>query len=79
MQRIGAQIMEMLCDLNSFVAFHAGEVQATGAISSVVDLQNLLGTALVLSVVFNLKTKADTTESGESPPQQTAEESKRIL
>ena len=49
--------MEMLCDLNSFVAFHAGEVQATGAISSVVDLQNLLGTALVLSVVFNLKTK----------------------
>ena len=50
-------IMELLCDWNSFVAFHAGEVQATCAISSVVDLQNLLGTTLVLRVVFNLKTK----------------------
>ena len=49
--------MEMLCYWNSFVAFHAGEVQATGAISSVVDLQYLLGTMLVLRVVFNLKTK----------------------
>ena len=33
--------MEMLCDWNSFVAFHAGEVQATCAISSIVDLRNL--------------------------------------
>ena len=51
--------MEILCDWNSFVAFDAGEVQATCAISSVVDLQNLLGTTLhvVLRVVFNLKTK----------------------
>ena len=57
MQRKGTQIMEMLCDRNSFVAFHAGEVQATCAISSVVDLRNLLGTMLVLRVVFNLKTK----------------------
>ena len=49
--------MEMLYDWNSFVAFHAGEVQATCAISSVVDLQNLLCTTLVLRVVFNLKNK----------------------
>ena len=35
----------------------AGEVQATCAIGSVVDLQNLPGTTLVLRVVFNLKTK----------------------
>ena len=75
MQRLGTQIMEMLCKWNSFVAFHAGEVQATCAISSAVDLQNLLGTTLhiVLRVVFNLKVEnqADATES---PPQQTAEE-----
>ena len=32
-------------------------VQATCAISSIVDLQNLLSTTLVLRVVFNLKTK----------------------
>ena len=50
--------MEMLGDWNSSFAFHAGEVQATCAIStSVVDLRNLLGTTLVLRVVFNLKTK----------------------
>ena len=48
--------MEMLCDWNSFVTLHAGGVQATCAISSIVDLQNLLGTMLVLRVVFNLKT-----------------------
>ena len=54
-QRIGTQIMEMLCDWNSLVAFHAGEVQATCAISSVVDFQNLLCTILVLRVVFNWK------------------------
>ena len=59
MQRKGTQIMEMLCNWNSFVALHAGEVQATCAISSIVDLRNLLctGTTLVLKVVFNLKTK----------------------
>ena len=49
--------MEMLCDWNSLVAFHAGEVQATCAISSVVDFQTLLCTILVLQVVFKLKTK----------------------
>ena len=51
--------MEMFCDWNAFVAFHAGEVQATCAISSLVDLQNLLATTIhmVLRVVFNLKTK----------------------
>ena len=57
MQRIRTQIVEMLCYWNSFVAFHASEVQATWAISSVVDLQNLLGTLLVLRFDFNLKTK----------------------
>ena len=51
----GTQIVEMLW--NSFLAFHAGEVQATCAISSVVVLQNLLDTVLVLRVVFNFNTK----------------------
>ena len=49
--------MEMLCDWTSSITFYAGEVQATCTISSVVDLQNLLVTMLVLGVVFNLKTK----------------------
>ena len=40
--------MEMLCSL---VAFHAGGP------SFLVNLRNLLGTTLVLRVVFNLKTK----------------------
>ena len=59
MQRIGPQIMEMLCNWNSFVTFHAGEVQATCAISSIANLQNLLCIMLhlVLRVFFNLKTK----------------------
>ena len=75
LQSVGTQIMEMLCDWNSFVAFHAGEVQATCAISSVVDLQNLLGTTLHVVLTDNEsrlqhETQADTTES---PPQQTAE------
>ena len=48
--------MEMLCDWNSYVAFHVGKVQATCSISSVVDLQNLLGTTLVLRVVPNKST-----------------------
>ena len=63
--------MEMLCVWNSFVTSHAGGVQATStcAISSVFDLQNLLGTMLVLRVVFNLKTK--------QTPQQTAKEPKK--
>ena len=55
--------MEMLCDWNSYVAFHVGKVQATCSISSVVDLQNLLGTTLVLRVVLNLKTKPTPTSS----------------
>ena len=48
MQRIGTQIMEMICDWHYYVAFHAGGVQATCTICSCVD---------VLRVVFNLKTK----------------------
>ena len=55
MQRIGTQIMEILCDWHCYVVFHASGVQATCTIKSIVNLQNLLGIMLVLRAVFNTK------------------------
>ena len=43
--------------MSHFTQVGSKALQATCAIRSVVDLQNLLGTTLVLKVVFNLKTK----------------------
>ena len=61
-QRMGTQIMEMLCDWHSNGTFHAGGVQTTCAISGVVDLQNLPGTTLVFESRLQLENQAASTK-----------------
>ena len=55
--------MEMLCDWNSFVAFHAGEVQAICTISSVVDFAKSARHHAGLESRLQLENQADTIKS----------------